>query len=204
MRKIKAYKDKLYRQKKRYLFLSSIVVVGLITGVVYFLYLSNDNQKLIFAHLETLFETIKNNKIDYSTSIINGIISNLLNCSIIWLLGISIIGIPIVIFILFYHAFVVGLTISSIIGCYKLKGVLVAIIYVFPHKILFLTINVLLVFYSISFSIKLIRYLFFKVNINFKDSFRKYLKILAISLSLFVFLSLYECFVVPFFLKTIV
>lgn len=201
MKKIKRYKDNLYKQKKRYLFLISIVLIGIVLGMIYFMYLSKSNKALVFDHLNDFFLTIKQNEIDYNSSLFNGLCSNLCMCLLIWILGISIVGIPFILAFLFYKAFVIGLSICSIISCYGFKGILGAILYVFPHKFLFLIVDVLLVFYAISFSIKLIKYLFFKVNINFKDVFRKYVKILIITMIANFVFSIYECYIVTFILR---
>lgn len=201
MKKIKRYKDNLYRQKRRYLFLFLVVLIGVISGIIYFLYLSKDNKTLVFEHLKDLFATIKSNKVDYNTSLFNGLCSNLLSCVLVWVFGVSIVGIPFVLAFLFYKAFVIGLSMASIVSCYGFKGILGAILYVFPHKILFMIIDILLVFYAVSFSIKLIRYLFFKVNVNFKEVFRKYLKILLISIVAMILISVYECYIVTFILR---
>lgn len=201
MKKIKRYKDNLYKQKKRYLFLISIVLIGIVLGMIYFMYLSKSNKALVFDHLNDFFLTIKQNEIDYNSSLFNGLCSNLCMCLLIWILGISIVGIPFILAFLFYKAFVIGLSICSIISCYGFKGIFGAILYVFPHKFLFLIVDVLLVFYAISFSIKLIKYLFFKVNINFKDVFRKYVKILIITMIANFVFSIYECYIVTFILR---
>lgn len=201
MKKIKRYKDNLYKQKKRYLFLFFITLIGIALGMVYYIYLSKSNKALVSEHLQDFFAIIKDNKIDYNNSLFNGLCSNLLMCLLIWILGISIVGIPFVLTFLFYKSFVVGLSVCSIISCYGLKGLLGAILYVFPHKFLFLIVDILLVFYAISFSIKLIKYLFFKININFKEVFRKYVKILAISLIANFIFTIYECYIATFILN---
>lgn len=201
MKKIKRYKDNLYKQKKRYLFLLIITIIGIILGMIYFLYLSKSNKTLVFDHLNDFFLTIKENKINYNSSLFNGLCTNLSMCLLIWILGISIVGIPFILAFLFYKAFVIGLSVCSIVSCYGIKGILGAILYVFPHKFLFLIVDILLVFYAISFSTKLIKYLFFKININFKEVFRKYVKILIISLIANLVFSIYECYVVVFILR---
>ncbi len=201
MQKFKRYKDNLYKQKRRYLFLLLISLIGMFIGIIYFFYLSKANKEIVFEQLRNVFKMIEENTIDYNSSLFNGICSNLITCFLVWVLGVSIVGIPFILLFLFYKAFVIGLSISSIISCYGIKGIFGAILYIFPHKILFLVVDILLVFYAVGFSVKLIKYLFFKININFKDVFHKYLKILGISCFSLIFLSIYECYIATFILK---
>ncbi len=91
--------------------------------------------------------------------------------------------------------FIYGFSLSSIIYSLGTKGIIVSLIDLFPHKFLFLVVMLLLTFYSLSFGVKLIKYFFFKRPINFPSVMSKYLKILLISLSISVFIAIYEVFI---------
>ncbi len=194
-------KNSIVRQKKMYFILIGLVVVGLISGVIFTTVLSKIDQNLVQNSLKHFFEEIKIGKIDYTGGLINSIASNFLYGIGVWLLGISIIGLPIIIFLLFMKGFITGFSIGSIISLYHFKGILGAIGYVFPHHILGLCFGILLSFYAISFSFKLFSMLFLKKEINFKEAMRKYIKILIIVLVGLLVTSLFEVFVAPFFLK---
>jgi len=197
----KLNKDKLLLQKKKYLFLIIIMFLGLIAGITFLFFISKEDKQLLIESMNNFFISIKEHKLDYINGLINSITSNCLYISIIWILGISIVGIPLILFLLFFKSFVLGFSITSIIANYGFKGVFLAFSYIFPHQLLFMLIRLLLGFYSISFSNKLFKVLFLKKNINLKEYFNKYLKILGICLIASIISSLIEIYITPNFIN---
>lgn len=199
---VKRVKNSINRQKKLYFFLIGLIVVGVLSGILFWFIINKEDKLLVNNDLTSFFTSIKDgNNINYFSSLLNSVITNLIYIGFIWLLGISIIGFPIILIMIALKGFIVGFSISSIVATYGFKGILGALSYTFPHQIIFLTLLVLLGFYSISFCIKLFKYLFLKQNINFKDAMRRYLKILLISSITSVVISLFETFVATYFIK---
>lgn len=195
-------KNNIIKQKKLYYFLIGLIIVGMLSGILFWFIISNEDKLLVTTDLTNFFNCIKDgNNINYGASLLNSCITNLLYVILIWLLGISIIGLPIILIMLSIKSFIVGFSISSIIAIYGLKGAIGALVYVFPHQITFLLLLILLGFYATSFCIKLFKYLFLKQIINFKDAMRKYLKILIISSIAAVLISLFETFISTYLIK---
>lgn len=199
---IKRTKNNIMKQKKLYLFLIGLVIVGIIVGILFWFVINNEDKLLVTKNLNNFFECIKKgNAINYWGSLFNSLVTGLIYIVLIWLLGISIVGLPIILIIITIKSFIVGFSISSIIASYGLKGILGAFVYTFPHQIIFLLLLILLGFYAASFCFKLFKYLFLKQSINFKDAMRKYFKILIISLIVVLLTSLYETFIATYFIK---
>lgn len=195
-------RNSIIKQKKVYIFLIGLIIIGIISGICFWHMINSNDKSLVIKELTNFFTNIKNDvSINYGVSLINSILTNFSYVIIIWLLGISIIGLPIILVILGVKSFIVGFSISSIISIYGFKGILGALAYIFPHQICFLLLLILLGFYSISFCIKLFKYLFLKQLINFKIAMRKYLKILILSLIVSLFISLFETFISTYFIK---
>lgn len=184
-----------------YLFLFAIMIVGLMIGLIFPMVLSNENQELLKTSISTFFNNVMNHEINYQNGLQNALLSNTLFLIGVWLLGISVIGLPIVVFLLFYKSFVFGFSISSILSVYGIKGFPAMITYIFPGTVLSLITTLLLSFYSISFSIKLFRYLFLKENLNFKKIMSKYIKIFAICLVSYLIVSLLDVYFSPIFMN---
>ncbi len=197
MNRKKINKDKLLAQKKQYLFLITIMALGILAGILFVFFISSEDKTLLLDNLNHFFTSIKENKLNYTDSLINSISSNILSIILIWLLGISVIGIPFILGFMIFKGFVLGFSISSILVNYGFKGILVAISYIFPHHIIYLIMWLLLGFYALSFSCKLFKLLFLKKNVNLKEHFRKYLKILVLCLLVSCILSLFEVYVTP-------
>ena len=199
---IKRTKNNIMKQKKLYLFLIGLVIVGIIVGILVWFVINNEDKLLVTKNLNNFFECIKKgNAINYWGSLFNSLVTGLIYIVLIWLLGISIVGLPIILIIITIKSFIVGFSISSIIASYGFKGILGAFVYTFPHQIIFLLLLILLGFYASSFCFKLFKYLFLKQSINFKDAMRKYLKILLISLIIVLLTSFYETFIATYFIK---
>lgn len=194
-------KESLIKQKKRYLFLIILTIVGIIAGIIFTTILKEIDKKLVTEQLSSFFNEIKTGNIHYTKGFINSISSNILYCVGIWLLGISLIGFPIILFLHFMKGFTVGFIIGSIFANYHLLGIIGIVTYLFPHHILNLLLSIFLTFYAMSFGIKLFSYLFLKKEINFKEAMRKYLQILMISLTGFLISSLFEIYLSPFLIK---
>lgn len=184
------------KDKKQFILIFLICVVAFIIGVLLPSILNEENRKIIQTSLNSFFDTIKNNQLKTSELLFKTLTSNIIIDLILWLLGISIIGIPIVIILLGYKSLSLGFTISSIISTYKLNGVIKVLIYIIPN-IINLFIFFVISYYSISFSLMLFNYLFRKKEYNKRIIVNRYLKLLVISIIILIFSSVIETYVVP-------
>lgn len=189
------------RQKKVYLALLILALIAFVLGILYFIFLKSEEKGTVYTELTSFFSSIKDQKIDYQAGLWNSIGSNLLYAILVWLLGISIIGIPFVLGALFLKSLTLGFSITSIISMHQWKGIPLAFAYTFPHQFLGLVLSIVLTFYSISFSWKLFQYLFLKREINFKKSLKRYSKVLLVSCFLFLITSLFEVYLAPYLLN---
>lgn len=201
MKQMDKLKTKAKAKKKMVVFLMIIFIIGLISGSLFIVILSKADKSLIKEYLEQFLTSINNNKLNYNSAIISSIGSNVFYVLLIWLLGISVIGLPIMLFIYFSKAFMLGFSISSMLFHYKLKGILLAFLYVFPHQILNIFIYSFLMLYSTSLSIRIIKSLLAKRTLDFKQIMAKYGMVLVISLIGITISSFLEIFLMPTLIK---
>ena len=185
------------KQVKKYIFLLGLIIIGIIFGIVFSLVLSKNDQLIVKNTLDTFYHKpiSKDNLI---TSFKDSLSTNYFYSLIVWILGMSIIGIPIILFLLFGKGFIVGFSIGSIIKIYKVKGIIGVICYLFPHNILSIILSILLSFHALNFSIKLFKYLFLHKDMNIRNTMKKYIKILIICIVGYLISSLIEAFLVPY------
>ena len=196
--------NKLKEQKRLYLFLIIIMSLGLITGIVYAIVINKSDHNLVTESLNNFFLSIKESNINYKSGIINSLIGNIFSIFFIFLLGISILGIPIIILCSFFKAFIFSFSITSIIYTYHLSGILKAVAYVFPHQVIILLMNLFLSFYAIYFGIKLFKYLFKSQEIDLHSSMKRYLQVFIIVLLINIFCSFIEVFLAPSLIKLVI
>ena len=197
------FKITIKHNKKVIFFLGIIAVIAIIFGSLFSVMLNESDKNLTLEYINNFFENIKNNNLNYILALKNGSISSLGFILIVWLLGVSIIGMPIVLFMYFSKFFVIGFSISSIIKGYGLKGCLLSFAYIFPHHIIYIIVYTILTVYSIKMSIKLISTIIKKDKIDFKPIINKYLLVLLLSVIIAVLMLLFEVFITPKFINLI-
>ena len=94
--------------------------------------------------------------------------------------------------------------ISSIIYVYSFKGIILSIIYIFPHMIVNILTFLYISSYSIKLSIILTKTILKRENLNFKQFLNNYLKVLLISIVILFLSSIYESIIMPYILKSII
>jgi len=196
--------SKIKLNKKIVLFLAIIALIALISGSILVVLLDKSDKSIISTYLNNFINDLSQNKIEYIPVLKDSLISNIMLVLGIWLLGISVIGIPIILFLCFSQIFTFGFALASIILNYKFKGLLLAFIYTFPHYLMFMVMLLIITSYSIILSTKIITTIFKKKQLDFKIISNKYLWILLFSFIIVIICSLYETFLLPNIIKLII
>ncbi len=194
-------KSKIKTSKKFTIFLVVLLLVGVISGTLFITILSSTDKSLVKEYLTSYMSSIEKDKINYLPLFCNSFLKEFLISGIIWLLGISVVGIPAILFLFFKEVFTLGFSIGSLLFVYKGKGLLYAFFYIFPCQILNVIAYGLLLMYALSVSMRMIEAVFKHKTIDFKAIMGKYSKILGIVLILFFISSLLETFLLPNILK---
>lgn len=194
---------KIKVDKNLAVFLVVLLLIGISVGALFVSILNSSDKELVTNHLLNFFQNIENNKLDYYSALKNNLIANVLMVLIIWLLGISVIGLPVIVIIFFSKSFILGFSIGSILSTFKIKGIIYGLIYVFPGQILTLLGLLLLMMYSMSFSFKIIYTILKKQVLDFKFIMNKYFKILILVMIIVVVMGIYDTYLMPKLLKMI-
>ena len=195
--KMQHFKQYFIVSKKMYLFLFILFIIAIIAGSVFSITLNEVDNDLVTTYLNNYLNLVKEKNIVFKESFLNFILSNSITNLIRWLLGFSVIGIPIIIFLFFYKCFIIGFAISSIILRYKAKGILLGLFYVFPHHIISILLLMILSIYALSVSINIIKAILKRKEISFKEITNRYIVILLITFISTVLLGIYESYILP-------
>ncbi len=204
MKKIINYlNEPLKKEKKIIIFNIIIFLVGLVFGSLFINFVGNSDKKILVDEVGEFFTCVKNlDKSIFGLGAFESIlINNVVQIIIIFILGISMIGIFAVIFILFFKGFTTGLTIGTIIYKYSLKGILGSLLYIFPCHVVCIIIYLFLSFYSVYVSIRFLKSLLTKKSLDFKTFIGKYFLVFIISLIFIIIISLIDAYVTPILLK---
>ena len=114
---IEAIKKHVKENIKPYLFVSCILLIGIILGVIFINNVKETQSQEIQNYINEFITKLKDGaSIDNGKLLKNSIINNLILVIIMWFAGSTVIGIPIVLGIVMYRGFCLGYTASSIIA----------------------------------------------------------------------------------------
>lgn len=176
------------------------LVIGFIIGIISFIFMDKSSLQ---SSIINYINLIKNDNYNYSNGLISSIISNIKYSSIVWISGIIFFCSLIIPLIIIYRGISLSLTISTIIYTYKLKGMLYALIIVFPtilNEIIFLFLS----YYSINFSIKCYNTIKNNKDINLRLFIKNYFYIFLILSLLLIISSIIEIYLCSNIIKYVV
>lgn len=205
IKKYNNIKSIILPSKKINIFVISILFLGLITGAIFSNIIGLNDKTLVIDKIKLFIDNINTDSLNSIIAFKNSISTNLIYITIIWILGMTLIGIPLNILIIFIKSFVIGFSLSSFIITYSYKGIFLSTIYLILGQLINIIILLVLTIYSIMFSSKLIKLIFKNNNRNEIPLFLKnYCLILIISILLSIISSLSESFLVPSIIKLII
>lgn len=190
---------------KRYvMFCLILVIFGIATGAIFIVILNNTDKSLVIEYITSFIDSIKDNTINYLNTFKNVIIVNYIIIGLIMLIGFTYFLIPINIIILFYKSFIIGFSLGAFILTYKIKGLILSFIYIFPHLVVNILLFLLLTAFTMKLSFKMIKCIIKKKEVNIRQYFNKYISILLSFIIIITLSSLYESFVVPLVIKLVI
>lgn len=191
--------------KKINLFVLFIIMLGIISGTIFLIAINDTDKELVVNYITTFMTNISSNNINNFNAFKNSLFENFIFIILIWIFGMSIIGVIFNIFAIYLKGFTLGFTLASFFYIYKYKGLLAGLIYVFPTSIINIVATLIVGVYSIILTTYLWKIIFIRDKSNNMSKFlKKYLFILLISLVLVFLSSLCESYLVPSILKVII
>ena len=191
--------------KKINIFAICILFLGITAGAIFSSIIGINDRTLVIDKIKLFIENINSNSLNSILVFKNSLSINLIYIIIIWILGLSLIGIILNIFILFMKSFIFGFSIASFIITYSYKGLLLSFLYLIFGELLNIIILLILTIYSIMISLKLISLIFKNNN---SSSIKKWLKnnliILFMSIIISIISALSQAFLLPSLIKLIV
>lgn len=102
---------------KTYLIILIIFFIGIILGVI-FVNNSNESQSnQISSYINNFISSVKENyKISTNTLLLNSIINNICISLLLWFLGCTVIGVPLIYLAIIYKGYSIGFTIASVVA----------------------------------------------------------------------------------------
>lgn len=203
--KINSIKNIIFPSKKINIFVISILFLGLISGAVFGNIISINDKTLVIDKIKLFISNINSDSINGIEVFKNGISVNMLYLGIIWVMGMTFVGVVLNVVILFIKSFILGFSLASFIMVYSYKGLILSLIYLLFGQILNILVIVMVTIYGIMFSSKLNLIIFKnKQDNNILKFFRNYVFILIIAIIISIISSISEAFLLPAIIKIII
>ena len=205
IKKYNSIKRIILPNKKVNIFIISILFLGVIAGGIYANIISINDKNLVIDKIKVFIDNINHNSLNTLLIFKNSIGINISYLIIIWLLGMSLIGIVVNILLLFMKGFIFGFSIASFIITYGIKGIALSFIYLVFGQLLNIIYILLLSIYSLIFSSKLIQIIIKRQPTEKISPFLKnYFLILIICIVISLISSVSETFLLPALIKLII
>lgn len=175
------------RNSKVFKFLITLIIIGLLTGIIFYLNLSTETKNSIINSLVNINENIKTTKQ-------NNIIFHLFIISSFVLVSLTLVLYPLTIFYLFYEILSFGFILTYYLSNYGVGGLLYSLIYFLLNKAVFIMILTYLSIISFKLIKTIIRALTNKENISVRELYHNYFLKIIICTSFILIIDIFIYF----------
>ncbi|MGG5253720.1 stage II sporulation protein M [Neobacillus sp. SM06] len=189
-----------------FLFVVVLFLMGVIFGAIVVNSMSITQKQDLFYYLSQFFGQVSDGNIQESTDLfIQSLLHNSKFIGLMWVLGISIIGLPIILILLFLKGMVVGFTVGFLVSQMSWKGFLLAGVSILPQNLIIIPIFIIMAVMSISFSIKMIKKQFMKKFAQpILPLFKQYIVALTAAVLLLSAAAAVEAYLSPGLMKSVI
>lgn len=144
-----------------YFIVTLFFAIGIAAGAFTIKALDYNKKQDLVIYLNNFFQVLSRENISNNEIFLQSLKNNFGTVFFIWLLSITIIGVPITLFITSFRGFIIGFTISFLIDGLGWKGLLFTSIALLPQNILYIPCLLIISSMSLTFSLHAFRY---KIN----------------------------------------
>lgn len=149
--------EHLNKNKNTYLFLFLTFVTGVSAGAFTVNGLSSIQRTELTNYFQGFLQLFENQRVDSNEILQISLVDNARFVAVLWALGVTIIGIPLIYFFVGVRGFITGFTSGFIIDLMGLKGVVFTLFSIVPKEIIIIPCIIALGVNGINFSINIIR-----------------------------------------------
>lgn len=192
-----------------YLFILTLFLMGVVFGAVVVNSLSFTQKEDLYFYLGQFFGEIADGKIASSEELFRqSFLHNVKYLGFMWLLGISIIGLPLIFILLFMKGIVIGFTVGFLVNQMDWNGFLLSFATVLPQNIVIIPTFIFIGVISVSFSLTLIRKIFMKLSptmqVHMVPLLSRYVIAFVLAIAVITVAAGIEAYISPNLMKTMV
>lgn len=210
MRKKKSFSNPIIRHVQEYSSIYSFIIVLFLMGVVFGAIIVNslsfDQKEDLFYYLNQFFGQVSDGKVAAPADLFRlSFFHNVKFLGFMWVLGISIIGLPLILILLFIKGVVVGFSVGFLVNQMKWGGFLLSFVTVLPQNLFIIPMFIFVAVIAVGASLKLIRKIFIRQSIGFQiiPMLTRYFIALAIAVGVISVAAGIEAYLSPWLMKSV-
>ncbi|MGF9711988.1 stage II sporulation protein M [Paenibacillus naphthalenovorans] len=186
-----------------YIFVGVIFVTGVVFGAVMVNALSLEQKQEITRYLGNFFSIVTQGGLESGTasSIKESFTMHIKWVLIIWLLGLSVIGLPLILILDFLKGVLIGFSVGYMVGTLSWKGLLFALVSVVPQNLIVIPLLIICSVSAISFSILLVKNRFISRKGTLYEPFMRLSGTILASGFMLIGVAVFEAHVSPVMMK---
>ena len=182
-----------------YIFVSILFVMGVVFGALMVNALTLEQKQDLSRYLGSFFQTVS---LGGETASIPTLMQSFgLHFKwilLIWILGVSVVGLPLVLVLDFLKGMLIGFTVGILISQYSWKGMMFIIVSVVPQNMIIVPVIIVSSVAAVSFSTYLVKHRFLqKTNGSATPTFLSYTSVILSLIAIMFLVSLFEVYVSP-------
>lgn len=178
--------------------------IGIAAGAFTIKALDYNKKQDLVIYLNNFFQILNSENIPNSQIFLQSLKNNFQTVFFIWLLSITIIGVPVTLFITTFRGFIIGFTVAFLIEGLGWKGLIFTSIAVLPQNILYIPCLLIISAFSLAFSLQAFRQkIRSTASIGVKNNIISYTVIVVIFFIIMCIGSAIEAYLSPVLIKSI-
>ncbi|MGI6037705.1 MAG: stage II sporulation protein M [Limnochordia bacterium] len=192
-------REHVQRRIVTYFFVGTIFFMGLVFGGLAVANLPPEQRLDLSNYLSTLWPTFSQEYPGARDALARrAIMDNVVKTvGVMWLLGLSILGAPLIMFVIFLRGFTIGFTVGFLLQGQWWQGIILTIASVLPHNIIILPAILMAGAAAIGFSWSTIRVLAGKRNINIYQQLLSTTTLTCVAAAMLVGAAFVEAYITP-------
>ena len=186
-----------------YLIVFAFFTIGTALGAMLVKPFTIGQQVELLAYIDSFINSLLNREISSAGMFKQALFNNVKLVFFIWFLGLTVIGVPVIVGLLFARGFILGFTVAFLVQEKGVQGITISLLSVLPPNMILLPALIIGGVSAISFSLLLIRGSLKSSFIKLMQQFISYSMLMIVVAILAVIAALIEAYVAPEILKLI-
>ncbi|MGZ4160534.1 MAG: stage II sporulation protein M [Neobacillus sp.] len=189
-----------------FLFIVVLFLMGVIFGAIVVNSMSISQKQDLFYYLSQFFGQVSDAKVaDDQDLFLQSFFHNSKFIGLMWVLGISIIGLPVILILLFIKGMVVGFTVGFLVSQMGWNGFMLAFVSILPQNLIIIPVFIMMSALSVIFSMRMIKRQFIKKYAQpIMPFFKRYIFAFIAAVIFISAASGIEAYLSPWLMKTII